>query len=243
MITRRVVRPLGNNPVTRRIYASASALVGISTSIAGALADYTAGSNPRVIPSAVTPISPDGATVRTLRERYGPSPIVGHVGALIGYQKGQPLIIDAARTRPGVQFVFVGSGPDEAALRAQAEGLTNVHFTGQVDDVASHLASFDLFAFPSLFEGLGSILLDAMALELPIVASRTGGIPDIIKDDENGLLVPPGDAAALGKAIDRLLGDADLQARFAEHNRTAIEDYSVARMADRYAALYAELIA
>lgn len=241
VITRRVVRPLGNNAVTRRVYSSASALVGISSSIAGALADYVPGSDPRVIPSAVTPVSPDAATVRALRQRYGPGPIVGHVGALIGYQKGQPLLIDVARGRPGVQFVFVGSGPDAAALRGQAEGLANVHFAGQVEDVASHLASFDLFAFPSLFEGLGSILLDAMALELPIVASRTGGIPDIIGDDENGLLVPPGDADALGVAIDRLLDDTELQARFAERNRAAIENYSVARMADRYAALYMEL--
>ena len=140
------------------------------------------------------------------------------------------------------------SNPDIALLisdlgdgGAQAEGLVNVHFTGQVEDVASHLASFDLFAFPSLFEGLGSILLDAMALELPIVASRTGGIPDIIRDEENGLLVPTGDADALGAAIDRLLDDTDLQARFAAHNRKAIENYRVARMADRYAALYTEL--
>lgn len=241
VITRRVVRPLGNNPVTRRIYTSASALVGISTSIATALADYTPGSQPRVIPSAVTPVIPDGQTVRALRERFGPGPIVGHVGALIGYQKGQPLLIEAARERPRVQFVFVGSGPDEAALRAQSEGLGNVHFAGQVEDVASHLASFDVFAFPSLFEGLGSILLDAMALELPIVASRTGGIPDIIRDGDNGLLVPPDDSDALGAAIDRLLDDTLLQERFAANNRAAIDNYSVARMADRYAALYTEL--
>ena len=241
VITRREVRPLGRNLATRRIYASASALVDLSSSIADALAAYTPGATPRIIPSAVTPATPDGARTRALRKRYGPPPIVGHVGALVGRHKGQPLLIEVARERPGVQFVLVGGGPDEAEFRAQAEGLANVHFAGHVDDVANHLASFDLFAFPSHWEGLGSTLLDAMALELPIVASRAGGIPDIIRDGENGLLVSPGDAGALGAAIDRLLGDETLQARFAERNRAAIADYSAERMADRYAELYAEL--
>lgn len=241
VITRREVRPLGRNPATRRIYASASALVGLSSSIADALAEYTPGATPRIIPSAVTPANPDRARVRALRTRFGPAPIVGHVGALVGRHKGQPLLIEVARERPGVQFVLVGGGPDEGEFRAQAEGLANVHFTGHVDDVVNHLASFDLFAFPSLWEGLGSTLLDAMALELPIVASRTGGIPDIIRDGENGLLVPPGDADALGAAIDRLLDDAALQERFAANNRVAIDDFSVARMGERYAALYASL--
>ncbi|MEM7450128.1 MAG: glycosyltransferase family 4 protein [Pseudomonadota bacterium] len=243
IITRRVVRPISDNLIMRRVYGKAAARVGISSSIADAMEAYVPGPKPHVIPSAVTPVAPDKTHVRALRERWGTKPVVGHVGALIGYQKGQPLLIEAARTRPGVAFVFVGSGPDEDDLRAQAAGLDNVHFTGQVDDVASHLASFDLFAFPSLFEGLGSILLDAMFLELPIVAARTGGIPDIIKHENNGLLVPTDDAPALGAAIDRLLGDADLQTRFAQANREAIGDYSASRMADRYLALYTELMA
>ena len=242
VITRRVVRPIGDNVVTRRIYRDATALVGISTPITEALDEIAPGAAIRRIPSACTPVDPDPARVRALRQQFGRGPIVGHVGALVDRHKGQRVLIDVARRRPALTFVFVGGGEDEAALRAAADGLDNVRFTGHVDDVPNYLASFDLFAFPSRHEGLGSILLDAMALELPIVASRTGGIPDLIDDGDNGLLVPPGDAAALGAAIDRLLDDRALQARFAAANRAAVDDYSAGRMADRYLDLYRELL-
>lgn len=242
VITRRVVRPLGNNPLTRAIYRDARQLVAISNSIASQLRDYAPGREAAVIPSAFTPSAVDRARVRALREQFGNGPVVGHVGALIRDQKGHGTLIAAARQLSGMQFVFVGSGPDEALLREEAADLANVHFAGQVSDVANYLAAFDLFAFPSLFEGLGSILLDAMYAELPIVASNVGGIPDIIRDGCNGLLVPPSDVVALVSALQRLHADEAMTERFARVNREEIGNYSSAHMAERYVPLYRSII-
>lgn len=242
LITRRVPRPLGNNPLTRAIYRDAAQLVAISTSIAAQLREYAPGKDIRLVPSAFTPSDIDRQRVMELRQQFGDGPVVGQVAALVRAEKGQGTMIAAARRLPGMRFVFVGSGPDEALLRSEAADLPNVHFTGQVSDVANHLAAFDLFAVPSLYEGLGSILLDAMHAELPIVASNVGGIPDLIRDGRNGLLIPPGNADALVSALERLHSDDALCERFARVNREEISNYTSVRMMERYLPLYRTIL-
>ena len=114
--------------------------------------------------------------------------LVGHVGALDNGQKGQEFIIAAARelerSHPDVHFMLVGGGDDEAMLRSAAAGLSNLTFTGFVDNVGDYLAAFDVFILPSNREGIGSILLDAMEQGLPVIASRVGGVPDIVHRPE-----------------------------------------------------------
>ncbi|MFK8051891.1 MAG: glycosyltransferase, partial [Woeseiaceae bacterium] len=122
-----------------------------------------------------------------------------------------------------------------------ARDLPNVIFAGQVSDVHHYLAAFDIFAFPSRHEGLGSTLLDAMAAELPIAASITGGIPDIIRHGENGLLVEPDDESGWLTAIDQLIKDGPQQLKFANANRQRISEFSAEAMGLRYHALYARL--
>lgn len=242
VVTRRVMRPLKDFWLTRRMYAQAAHLVAISRHIERQLNAYVPGQVTSVIPSAATPMQPDPTRVAALKKRWGSGPVVGHIGALIADQKGQPLLLEAARARPALRFVLVGSGADEQALKQSATGLDNVVFTGQVEDVASHLAAFDLFAFPSLFEGLGSILIDAMALGLPIVATRVGGIPDLIDDGSNGLLIEPQDLDGLLAALDRLTEDADLCRRFAAENARRARRYQPAAMAAEYRRVYGEIL-
>lgn len=239
VITRRVTRPLKHNPVTRAIYRNSVANVGLSSAIVAQLEAFTQGLPAKRIPSALTPTKADPATVAALRERWGVGPVVGNVGALVARHKGQPELIEVARRRPDWQIVLVGSGADESAFKAQATDLQNVHFAGQVQDVASHLASFDLFAFPSRFEGLGSILLDAMHHGLPIVASDVDGIPDIVQHEVTGLLVPPESPDSLEKAIDRLLTDDTLRSHCIARAHEQMREFTPQRMAERYAALYA----
>ncbi|MEL7311627.1 MAG: glycosyltransferase family 4 protein [Pseudomonadota bacterium] len=241
VITRRVTRPLKRNPITRAIYRNAAALVGLSSAIVTNVNAYTGRSTARQIPSALTPTDANPELVAELRARFGPSPIIGNVGALVVRHKGQDALIDVARRRPEWQFVLVGSGSDEQALKQAADGLENVHFTGQVDDVASHLAAFDIFAFPSRFEGLGSIVLDAMAQRIPVVASAVDGLPDLVTHEETGLLVPPQDSPALESAIGRLVEDDSARNHCIEQAERRMQDYTPERMAERYAALYAEL--
>jgi glycosyltransferase involved in cell wall biosynthesis len=141
-----------------------------------------------------------------------------------------------------VTFVLVGAGPDDGALRAEAAGLANVHFAGQVADVGNYLAAFDVFLYPSRHEGLGSALLDAMAFGLPVVATRVGGIPEIVRSVVNGFLVEPDDIAALAAALLTLEADPDLRARIAAANRAHARGYSAAAMTERYINLYRAIL-
>src|SRR5690606_19020446 len=121
--------------------------------------------------------------------------VIGHIGELDHSHKGQGTIIEAAReledSRPDLHFVLVGNGKDRARFRRSASGLSNIEFAGYVDNVSVYLASFDVFVYPSLREGLGLSLLVAMHFGLPIVASRVRGIPEIVEDRKNVLLIPP----------------------------------------------------
>jgi glycosyltransferase involved in cell wall biosynthesis len=109
---------------------------------------------------------------------------------------------------PALHVVIVGSGDrhDDLLQQAESAGLRGaVHLLGHRDDVEACLAGMDLFVLPSLNEGMGRALIEAMAAELPVIASRVGGIPAVISHERTGLLVPPRDADALAEALRRLL--------------------------------------
>jgi glycosyltransferase involved in cell wall biosynthesis len=143
------------------------------------------------------------------------SQIVGSVGWLTDIKGHQYLIEAVSKLKqdfPSLHLVIVGSGDRHDALLQQAElaGLGDaVHFLGHRDDVESCLAGMDLFVLPSLNEGMGRALVEAMSAGLPVIASRVGGIPAVISHEQTGLLVPPGNAGALADAIRRLLDRPD----------------------------------
>ncbi|MGI9249080.1 MAG: glycosyltransferase, partial [Woeseiaceae bacterium] len=120
--------------------------------------------------------------------------------------------------------------------------LSNVEFLGFQSDVGTYLRLFDLFVFPSLEEGLGSTLLDAMQAGCPIVASDVGGIPEVVSHEQQGLLVPPGDAAALRSAIDRLRGSPELAQRYANAGKEQAKSFLPERLAIDNLELYQSLV-
>jgi glycosyltransferase involved in cell wall biosynthesis len=137
--------------------------------------------------------------------------VVGSVGWLTDI-KGHEYLIEAAAMLkpdfPSLHLVIVGSGDRRNALLrlAESSGLRDaVHLLGHRDDIEICLAGMDLFVLPSLNEGMGRALIEAMAAGLPVIASRVGGIPAVIRHQQTGLLVPPGDAGALAKAMRRCL--------------------------------------
>jgi glycosyltransferase involved in cell wall biosynthesis len=245
IVTRRVDNAPSPSVLTRRMYRHAAAVVAISTAIRNILQAYEPALTPRVIPSAQARLTADREAVRRIRARWPGRFLVGHVGALDNSQKGQLYLIRAARrlasSCPQMQFVLLGDGKDEAWLKREAGDLPNLSFEGYVRNVGDWLGAFDLFVFPSLHEGLGSTLLDAMSFGLPIVATRVDGIPDIVHDGENGLLVPPADEVALAQAITRLAEDPALRERLGASGRRIAADYTPERMAERYLALYREM--
>jgi len=141
------------------------------------------------------------------------APIVGTVGRLEP-AKGHITLLRAvphvAKKWPTARFVLVGEGYLRPDLEAEARRLgieDRVTFTGFRDDMLELLQGFDVFALPSLWEGLGIVLLEAMAYEKPVVASSVGGVLDVVVDRETGLLVPPASPPHLAEAISGLLSD------------------------------------
>jgi glycosyltransferase involved in cell wall biosynthesis len=140
-------------------------------------------------------------------------PVIGTVGRLVPIKGHEWLLKAAPRVLaefPHATFVFLGEGPLLDQLQQLAAGLgisDHVMFLGARQDVPECLAAFDLFAFPSLNEGMGRALIEAMAVGLPAVATCVGGIPDVVEDGETGLLVPARDETALADALLKLLRD------------------------------------
>lgn len=171
--------------------------------------------------------------------------LVGTIGRL-SWKKAYPdFLAMAARVRAvrdDVEFVMIGDGPLRAELEAEAGRLgigRHVHFLGEVHGVRGLLRGLDVFVLSSVVEGMPNVLLEALAVERPVVATAVGGIPEIVADGKSGLVVPPGDPAALAAGCLRLLDDpAGAAALGAEGRRTVLSRFSVGAMAARYTALY-----
>ena len=147
---------------------------------------------------------------------------------------------------PALRLVLAGSGDLAAWRRAARErGIGDrVELTGWLDAGAreAHLARAAVFCLPSHAEGLPMALLEAMAMGRAVVASRVGGIPEAVREGDNGLLVPPHDAPALAAALARVLDDAGLRARLGERARmTVAQHYSTEAVCGRLAAIYNDL--
>jgi glycosyltransferase involved in cell wall biosynthesis len=104
------------------------------------------------------------------------------------------------------------------------------------------MGCFDIFVLPSLNEGMGRVLVEAMSAGLPIVASRVGGIPDLVKHGENGLLVPPANTGALERAISDLLSDKAKRKRMGENGKRMCRPYSIEAMVEKIDDLYSSLV-
>jgi len=175
--------------------------------------------------------------------------LVGVVAQLIE-RKGHRFLLDALPTliksHPKLQLVFFGKGPLAGQLqeRIDAEGLAeHARLAGFRDDLTEILPCLDLLVHPATMEGLGVSLLQASAAAVPIVASRAGGIAEAVRDGVNGLLVPPGDAAALGSTLSGLLADIGLRRRLGAAGRALIRDqFSADSMVDGNLSVYRELV-
>jgi L-malate glycosyltransferase len=173
--------------------------------------------------------------------------LVGTMGRLAPV-KGLESFLRAAvvisRERPNVKFVVAGEGPDEGSLRALARdlGLDGVRFLGHRDDGHDVLAAMDIFVLPSLSEGIPMVLLEALALGRPVVASRAGGIPEVVEHGVSGLLVTPGCHDEIAHSCMTLMDDESFARTLGGAGRRRVEqefcaDTMAARVADVYRAL------
>ncbi len=151
------------------------------------------------------------------------------------------------QTWPDLRYLVVGSGAYEAELKALARqlGVTEaVIFAGVRHDIPDLLAMSDLFVLPTLDDALPTVLMEAMAVGLPLVASNVGGVPEMVSPQQNGLLVPAGDAAALAQACRHILQNPTLaQSMSAAGQQTAAARFNIVRQAQKLAQIYHRLLA
>jgi glycosyltransferase involved in cell wall biosynthesis len=171
--------------------------------------------------------------------------VVGCV-ARLEPEKGVGVLLEAFHFvlmhHPNAKLLIAGDGSEREKLRRTAEclGLNgSVQFLGTRSDIPEVLATCDVIALPSLHEGLPMALLEAMAARKPVIATNVGAIPEVIKNGRSGILVPPGRADLLAKALSVLIGDQDKRHGMgAEAFKTVQESYSFNEMLQKYEALY-----
>lgn len=241
-------------------------VIAISTGVADALAGGGAARQRiRVVPSGVdcAQFAPPAARAReAARARFGlraADVIVGALGALVP-RKGHRVLIEAialARHQPDqtaeaavthgrLRCLIAGAGPLAAELAGFARELgcqDDVRLLGRVEDPRELLWALDVCAMPSMKEGLGVAALEAMACGLPVVASAVGGLREVVEDEVSGLLVPPGDAAALASAVTALAQSAEQRAAMGAAGRArVVERFSMNAMARGTAEIYLTLL-
>jgi glycosyltransferase involved in cell wall biosynthesis len=176
--------------------------------------------------------------------------IIGSVGWLTDI-KGHRFLIDAVallrQTYHNLHLVIIGTGDQHDALlrRAAQVGVSYaIRLLGHREDIEICLAGLDCFVLPSLNEGMGRALIEAMASGLPVVASRVGGIPSLIEDGKNGLLVPAGDSSALASALRRILDDPTWSNELGTHAKYSIGiRYGIPAMVQAIESTYREAAA
>ena len=232
IIFRRVSFPLRKNLFTRLKYRwGIHCIIAISESIRSQLrADG--------IPLSLIKTIYEGLDIRcfpqadTPKKRCSVDPAVIGCIAHLSPEKGINHLIHAASLIPDVRarmrFIIVGDGKCRQDLEGNVRerGLEGCfQFAGFQDQTSGYLVSFDIFVLPSLSEGLSSAILSAMASSLPVVATRVGGIPELIRNEEEGLLVPPGDPAALAQALIRLCNEPETCLRLGRQGRARVEKF------------------
>ena len=186
-----------------------------------------------------------------IREKLGftHGKIVTFSGRLVE-RKGVGVLLEAwgklAKDHQDVPLVIVGGGPLEKKLKDQSQELgieENAKFFGFVNNIGDYLAATDIFVFPSFQEGFPNSVLEAMACGLPVIATRIGGVVDVIKNEENGLLVEPGNVEQLADALKRLISDTEHASALGKNAlRTVRENYDINVIANKYIYLYTGLM-
>lgn len=187
----------------------------------------------------------------TLRNHTGEGSQLLFVGRL-AVLKGLPILIDALgrlrARRPGIRLTIVGAGPEGAGIeaRARAQGLgDHVRFAGYQppEQVSEWLRTADVFVLPSLAEGVPVAVMEAMASGVPVVATRVGGLSELVDDGASGYLVPAGAPGALADRIESLLDDPELRNRMGRAGRAkVVRDFNVAHEVGRLRDLHQSAI-
>lgn len=243
LVTRRVLNKPREKWLTKLAYKKAAQIVSISQKINAVMREFSPHQQTKIIPDISRELIVNTENVAKLKTQFSDKFIVGHVGALDDAIKNQSLILKTAnqlREHENIVFVLLGIGKDEAKLKNLATELklTNVVFEGFKENIADYFALFDVFVYPSKEEGLGSAILEAFQFQKPVIAANVGGIPDILGNDEFGLLINPFDAFELGKAILKFYQNDLLRNHYAKAGFERKDAFSSEKICGDYYRLY-----
>jgi glycosyltransferase involved in cell wall biosynthesis len=246
VVTRRMDYVPRGGPYVRWLYNHAvDAVIAISDGVRRALlAGGVRAERIHVVASGIDPdalVAPVGARA-ACRSEWGVADhtLVAVVLGALERRKGQDVLLEAARAVPTMHVVFCGDGSERASLERAARRLGGrVTFAGFRQDVAACLAAADVVVLPSRHEGLGVAALEAMAAERPVVASRVGGLADVVVEGETGVLVPPDDVPRLAAALARLAADPGERVALGRAGRARVlAQFTAATMAEGTLACY-----
>jgi L-malate glycosyltransferase len=243
VVTRRVVFHLRRPGFWRR----ADRVVAISRAVAEVLAgDGVDSARVTVVHSGISIDELKAVAPLQVRRHLGlpdTATIAVNVASLVG-EKDHATLLRAAQhlagRLPPLHWVVAGAGPllpELERLRAELSLIGRVHFVGHLEEPARLIAEADLFVMSSREEGLGTTVLEAMALGIPVASTTAGGLPEMLGEGA-GLLVPPGDATGLAEAVERLVRDPVTRAAVVARASAVIQRFTAARMADQMASVY-----
>ncbi|MGI6600985.1 MAG: glycosyltransferase family 4 protein [Dethiobacteria bacterium] len=204
-----------------------------------------------VIHNGIDPAPFETAAAERFSRSQSKDALLVGTAARFAPQKGLSYFVKAAAVLaplfPQMRFLIIGDGPGRPALEKLARQLglgRRLSFSGYCTDLPRRLAGIDIFVLPSLTEGFSLTVLEAAASGCAVVASRVGGIPEVITDGVHGLLVPPADVAALARAIASLARDPEQARRLGRACRERVKaQFTLERMLSRTASLYEQLLA
>ncbi len=237
---------LEENLPMRLLYTWSSGVVSVSSPLAKSVKElYDLDST--LINDCCANLTPHKPTVEKIKELFKDRFVIGHIGPLVNRLKGQADLIDAAQILenkiPQIVVLFIGAGDDLALLKDRAAGMPNIKFLGNVKNAVDYIAAMDVFAYPSKDEtALGNTPLDVMSQGIPIVATDVGALPDIIKNEKTGLVVPPNNPKALADAIFRIKSESILRNSLVSSAKKEAARHSPEVMASRYVDIYSEAI-
>ncbi len=225
-----------------------SAIVSVSESVRDELLSRVSlhPDSVHVIHGGVTVPAP-GLPSTVLDPRH--APVIGTAGPLEA-AKGLKYFLSAApvilREQPLAQFLIAGAGPEERNLRRLARDLgvnASVTFVPSLSDFSVSLDAMDIYVLPSLKQGLGTIMLEAMARAIPVIATSSGGVYSVVRDGVTGMLVPPSDSTSLAHRILDLLRDPLRARAIGEQARDMVlNEFQIGRMIDDTVALYERVL-
>lgn len=243
IVTRRVINQIGSAWMTRRAYQSAATLVAVSEFAARVL-QARVNKTVDVVMDACREL-PVGAVSAQGLEALPGSPRIGHVGEFDDAVKGQGLLIEAflevLKTKPDARLFLIGDGKDRATFLERYRDEGRIVFAGAVTNVHEWLRQLDVFCFPSKVEALGSSVLEAMQTGVPVIVSDAGGLPELVGEQERGLVVFGRSPENWAKAILDVLAQSTMTQKKVALAKAFASHHQAADMAGNYWKIYTKL--